>query len=54
MKIYGIYNIKDNEQCIRVGTLQDVDTNRMTINELVQAVKQLDKKIERSEIHENK
>ena len=24
MKIYGIYNIKENEQCVRVGTLQEI------------------------------
>lgn len=24
MKIYGIYNIKENEQCMRVGTLQEI------------------------------
>lgn len=24
MKIYGIYNIKEKEQCLRVGTLQEI------------------------------
>ena len=24
MNIYGIYNIKENEQCMRVGTLQEI------------------------------
>ena len=24
MKIYGIYDTKNNEQCVRVGTLQDI------------------------------
>ena len=24
MKIYGIYNIKENEQCMRIGTLQEI------------------------------
>ena len=24
MKIYGIYNIKENERCERVGTLQEI------------------------------
>lgn len=24
MKIYGVYDIKDNEQCIRVGTLPEI------------------------------
>jgi len=24
MKIYGIYNIKENEQCMRVGTLEEI------------------------------
>lgn len=24
MKIYGIYNIKENEQCLRVGTLEEI------------------------------
>lgn len=24
MKIYGIYNIKENEQCTRIGTLQEI------------------------------
>lgn len=24
MKIYGIYNIKENEQCLRVGTLKEI------------------------------
>lgn len=24
MKIYGIYDIKNSEQCLRVGTLQEV------------------------------
>lgn len=24
MKIYGIYNIQESEQCIRVGTLQEI------------------------------
>ena len=24
MKIYGIYNIKEEEQCMRVGTLEEI------------------------------
>lgn len=24
MKIYGIYDLKDKEQCIRVGTLEEI------------------------------
>lgn len=24
MKIYGIYNLKENEQCMRIGTLQEI------------------------------
>ena len=24
MKIYGIYDMKNNEQCIRVGTLKEI------------------------------
>ena len=24
MKIYGIYNIKEKEQCMRVGTLKEI------------------------------
>ena len=24
MSIYGIYDIKENEQCMRVGTLQEI------------------------------
>lgn len=24
MKIYGIYNIKEKEQCLRVGTLEEI------------------------------
>ncbi len=24
MKIYGIYNIKEKEQCVRVGTLKEI------------------------------
>lgn len=24
MKIYGIYNNKENEQCMRVGTLEEI------------------------------
>lgn len=24
MKIYGIYNLKENEQCVRVGTLEEI------------------------------
>lgn len=24
MKIYGIYDTKNNEQCVRVGTLQEI------------------------------
>jgi len=24
MKIYGIYNLKENEQCMRVGTLEEI------------------------------
>lgn len=24
MKIYGVYNIKEKEQCMRVGTLQEI------------------------------
>lgn len=24
MKIYGVHDIKDNEQCIRVGTLPEI------------------------------
>ena len=35
----------DTYETVETYDWQDVDTNRMTINELVQAVKQLDKKI---------
>lgn len=35
----------DTYKTVETYDWQDVDTNRMTINELVQAVKQLDKKI---------
>ena len=35
----------DTYETVETYGWQDVDTNRMTINELVQAVKQLDKKI---------
>lgn len=35
----------DTYETVETYNWQDVDTNRMTINELVQAVKQLDKKI---------
>ena len=24
MKIYGIYNLKEKEQCVRVGTLEEI------------------------------
>ena len=24
MKIYGIYDTKNNEQCVRIGTLQEI------------------------------
>lgn len=24
MKIYGIYNIKEEEQCMRIGTLEEI------------------------------
>lgn len=24
MKIYGLYNIKEKEQCLRVGTLEEI------------------------------
>ena len=24
MNIYGIYNVKENEQCMRVGTMQEI------------------------------
>ena len=35
----------DTYETVETYDWQDVDTNRITINELVQAVKQLDKKI---------
>ena len=35
----------DTYETVETYDWQDIDTNRMTINELVQAVKQLDKKI---------
>ena len=35
----------DTYETVETYDWQDVDTNRMTINELIQAVKQLDKKI---------
>ena len=40
MKIYGIYNIKDNEQCIRVGTLQEIiKFLDLTVREVGRAIK---------------
>lgn len=24
MNIYGIYNVKENEQCMRIGTLEEI------------------------------
>lgn len=40
MKIYGIYNIKDNEQCMRVGTLQEIiKFLDLTVREVGRAIK---------------
>jgi hypothetical protein len=40
MKIYGIYNIKEKEQCLRVGTLEEViKFLDLTARELSRALK---------------
>ena len=39
MNIYGIYDIKDNEQCIRVGTLPEiVKFLNLTVREVGRAI----------------
>lgn len=44
MKIYGIYNIKENEQCIRIGTLQEIIAFLdLTVRELGLALKKKQK-----------
>lgn len=40
MKIYGIYNIKEKEQCLRVGTLAEIiKFLDLTARELSRALK---------------
>ena len=40
MNIYGIYDIKNNEQCMRVGTLQEVvKFLNLTAREMSRALK---------------
>lgn len=40
MNIYGIYDIKENEQCVRVGTLQEIiKFLNLTVRELGRALK---------------
>lgn len=40
MNIYGIYDIKNNEQCMRVGTLQEVvKLLNLTAREMSRALK---------------
>lgn len=40
MKIYGIYNIKENEQCMRIGTLEEIiKFLNLTVRELGRALK---------------
>lgn len=40
MNIYGIYDIKEKEQCVRVGTLQEiVNFFSLTARELDRALK---------------
>lgn len=40
MSIYGIYDVKDNERCMRVGTLKEVvDFLELTSRELSRALK---------------
>jgi len=40
MNIYGIYNIKENEQCIRIGTLEEIiKFLNLTVRELGRALK---------------
>lgn len=39
MKIYGIYNIKDNEICLRIGTLKEIaNFLDLTSNEIDRAL----------------
>lgn len=43
MNIYGIYDIKNNEQCIRVGTLAEiVKFLNLTVREIGRALKKND------------
>ena len=40
MKIYGIYNVKEKEQCMRVGTLEEtIKFLNLTARELGRALK---------------
>lgn len=40
MKIYGIYDIKENEQCLRIGTMKEiVNFLDLTVRELGRALK---------------
>lgn len=40
MNIYGIYDIKENEQCVRVGALQEiVKFLSLTVREVDRALK---------------
>lgn len=40
MKIYGIYDTKNNEQCMRIGTLQEVVIFLdLTVREIGKAIK---------------
>lgn len=43
MNIYGIYDIKNNEQCIRVGTLEEiVKFLNLTVREIGRALNKND------------
>ena len=40
MKIYGIYDIKEKEQCLRVGTIEEIiNFLNLTVRELGRALK---------------
>ena len=40
MNIYGIYDIKQNEQCLRVGTLQEIiKFSNLSVREIGLALK---------------
>lgn len=48
MKIYGIYNIKEEEQCMRVGSLKDI------INFLDLSMKEIGLALRKNSIIRNK